>query len=77
MTRYVIVAFKVSEENSIYYKKCKNIEELKRALETAFEVKNADFVSIRRVVKPEKRAPTLKDLHSVTPAYDPEYNDVV
>jgi len=48
---YVIVAFRVSEENSIYYKKCKDIEELKRALWYAFEKKDADFVSIRKVKK--------------------------
>ena len=47
--KYVIVAFRVDEENSIYYKKCKNITELQRALYTAFEKKDADFVSIRKV----------------------------
>jgi len=49
MTKYVIVAFKVTEENSIFYRKCRDIEELKRALEYAFEKKDADFVSIRKV----------------------------
>ena len=47
--RYVIVAFKVNEENSIYYRKCRSITELQRALYTAFEKKDADFVSIRKV----------------------------
>jgi len=51
ITKYILVAFKVSEENSVYYKKCKNMEELKKALETAFELKDADFVSIRKVKK--------------------------
>jgi len=48
---YVIVAFKVNEENSIYYRKCRDIQELKRALEVAFEKKDADFISIRKVKK--------------------------
>ena len=48
---YVLVAFRVSEENSVYYRKCKSMEELKRALEVAFEAKDADFVSIRKVRK--------------------------
>ena len=47
--KYVIVAFKVSEENSVYYRKCGDIVELQRALYTAFEKKDADFVSIRKV----------------------------
>ena len=51
---YVIVAFKTNEENAIYYKKCKSMEELKKALEIAFEVKDADFVSIRNVKKSEE-----------------------
>jgi hypothetical protein len=51
MARFIIVGFKISEENSVYYKKCRDIEELKKALETAFELKDADFVSIRKVKK--------------------------
>jgi len=47
--KYVIVGFKVDEENSIYYRKCKDIRELQRALYIAFEKKDADFVSIRKV----------------------------
>ncbi|MHC1629270.1 MAG: hypothetical protein ACXQTI_10665 [Candidatus Nezhaarchaeales archaeon] len=47
--KYVIVAFRVDEENSIYYKKCKNIKELQRSLYIAFEKKDADFVSVRKV----------------------------
>ena len=46
---YVIVAFRIDSEKSIYYKKCKNIDELKNALWYAFEKKRAHFVSIRRV----------------------------
>ena len=46
---YVIVGFRVDSENSVYYKKCRDIEELKHALWVAFERKKADFVSIRRV----------------------------
>ena len=48
---YVVVGFKVSEEKSIYYKKCKSIEELQRALLYAFEGKDCDFVSVRKVRK--------------------------
>jgi len=46
---YVIVGFRVDRENSIYYKKCKSIRELQRALYIAFEKEDADFVSIRKV----------------------------
>lgn len=46
---YVIVAFKVDKENSIYYKKCKDIKELQKSLWYAFEKKDADFISIRKV----------------------------
>jgi len=49
MKKYVIVAFRVDEENSIYYRKCKDIKELQRSLYTAFEKKDADFVSIRKI----------------------------
>jgi len=49
VAKYVIVGFRVDSENSIYYKKCRDIEELKRALWYAFERKDADFVSIRKV----------------------------
>jgi len=52
--KYVIVAFKVSMENSIYYKKCKDIEQLKGALWFAFEKKDADFVSIRKIREASK-----------------------
>jgi len=43
------VAFRVDRENSIYYRKCRDIKELQRALYTAFEKRDADFVSIRKV----------------------------
>jgi len=46
---YVLVAFKVNEEHSIYYKKCRDIKSLKQALEKSFTDKDADFISIRRV----------------------------
>jgi len=49
MMVYVIVAFKVSEERSVYYRKCVDIRELQKALWYAFEKKDADFVSIRKV----------------------------
>ena len=51
--KYVIVAFRVDEENSIYYKKCRDIKELQGALWYVFEKRDppADFVSIRRVGK--------------------------
>jgi hypothetical protein len=48
---YVLVGFRVDEERSVYYRKCKSIEELKKALVVAFERKGADFVSIRKVKK--------------------------
>ena len=49
MKKYVIVAFRVDKDNSIYYKKCKDINELQRSLYVAFEKKDADFVSIRKI----------------------------
>ncbi|MEB3779954.1 MAG: hypothetical protein GSR85_06975 [Desulfurococcales archaeon] len=48
---YVIVGFRVNEEKSIYYRKCRSLSELQKALWIAFERRNADFVSIRRVLK--------------------------
>ena len=53
MTVYVLTGFRVDEERSVYYRKCKSLEELKRALVVAFERKGADFVSIRKVKKDE------------------------
>ena len=44
---YVIVAFRVTKENSVYYKKCKSLEELLKAVSTSFKCKKADFISIR------------------------------
>jgi len=42
----VLVAFKYNEENSIYYKKCKDFDELIEALKKAI-AKNTHFISIR------------------------------
>ena len=53
---YVIVGFRVDRERSVYYKKCKNLAELKRALEVAFRDKRSDFVSIRRIRGREEEA---------------------
>lgn len=47
--KYVIVAFKVDSVNSIYYSRCSDIEQLKGRLWYAFEKKDADFVSIRKI----------------------------
>ena len=46
MSFAVLVAFRYDEENSIYYKKCKNFDELVKSLRKAVE-KGSDFVSIR------------------------------
>jgi len=46
MSFAVLVAFKYNEENSIYYKKCKDFDELIEALKKAI-AKNTHFVSIR------------------------------
>jgi len=51
MPIYVVVRFKVSEERSVFYKKCRDIKELQRALTHAFEKKDCDFISIRKVRK--------------------------
>ena len=49
--KFVIVGFRVDREKSIYYKKCKDIDELERALRIVFEKRDADFVSIRKIKK--------------------------
>jgi len=48
---YVVVGFRVDQENSVYYRKCRGVEELKRCVEDAFVKKNSDFISVRRVRK--------------------------
>jgi len=48
---YVIVGFRVDSEKSIYYRKCKDIEDLQKKLWYVFERLDADFVSIRKVRK--------------------------
>jgi len=48
---YVVVGFRVDEENSVYYRKCRGVEELKKCVEDAFTKKNADFISVRRIKK--------------------------
>lgn len=58
MARYVIVGFRVDEENSVFYRKCDGIEDLKRALYIAMERRDCDFVSIRKI---KSRAPSLED----------------
>ena len=53
MVKYVVVAFRVNSENSVYYKKCKTMEELLKAIAKSFNEKNAEFISIRRIARPE------------------------
>jgi len=48
---YVVVGFRVDEENSVYYRKCRGVEELKKCVEDAFTKRGADFVSVRRIKK--------------------------
>jgi len=55
--RYVIVGFKVSEENAIYYRKCRTIEELQKSVYIAFEKRDADFVSIRKIKETVEKKP--------------------
>jgi len=46
---YIIVGFKVNQENSVYYSKAKTKEELCAKVLKAFE-KGAEFISLRRVL---------------------------
>lgn len=46
---YAIVGFKVFESKSVYYRRCRDIEEVKKAVEVAFKRRGAHFVSIRRL----------------------------
>jgi len=48
---YVVVGFRIDEENSVYYRKCRGVEELKKCVEDAFTKRGADFVSVRRIKK--------------------------
>jgi len=45
---YIIVGFKVSQENSVYYSKAKTPEELCSKILKAF-AKGAEFISLRRI----------------------------
>lgn len=45
---YVVVGFKVTQENSVYYAKVKTLDALCRAIKLAFE-KGAEFISLRRI----------------------------
>jgi len=46
---YVVVAFKVSSSKSVLYKQTDFIEKVSQLVEEAFLVKDADFISIRKV----------------------------
>jgi len=48
---YVVVGFRVDQENSVYYRKCRGVEELKRCVEDAFKKRDSDFISVRRIRK--------------------------
>lgn len=43
---YVIVGFKTTEENSVYYGKAKSLDECLSKIRTAF-AKGAEFISLR------------------------------
>lgn len=45
---YIIVGFKVSQENSIHYAKAHSFEQLFIQIQAAFN-KGSDFISLRRV----------------------------
>jgi len=47
---YVVVGFKVNRRKSVYYKVCPNEDELSKAVVEAFTKRNADFISVRKVV---------------------------
>jgi len=48
---YVIVGFKVKEENSVHYAKAKTVETMLENVNKAFE-KGAEFISLRRIPSP-------------------------
>ena len=43
---YIIVGFKVNEENSVYYAKAKTLDAMLKHITKAFE-KGAEFISLR------------------------------
>ena len=45
---YVIVGFKVNQENSVYYSKAKTLEKCLAMIAAAFS-KGAEFISLRRI----------------------------
>lgn len=50
---YICVGFKVDTARSVEYGKAKNMEQLYVRVKDCFERKDADFVSIRRVMSAE------------------------
>ncbi len=50
---YICVGFKVDRARSVEYGKAKDMEQLFVRLKDCFERKDADFVSIRRVMSAE------------------------
>lgn len=45
---FIIVGFKVKQERSVYYAKASTLEEMAKKVVYAFQVKDAEFVSLRR-----------------------------
>jgi len=60
MNTYVIVGFKVSSERSVYYGKAKSIDECLEKVLIAFEGREADFISLRRVTSDAVTKPNKK-----------------
>lgn len=45
---YIVVGFKVNQENSVHYSKAHSLEQLFKHIDAAFN-KGAEFISLRRV----------------------------
>jgi len=56
---YTIVGFRVDEKRSVYYGTAKTIEECLQKIDTAFERKEAQFISVRRIETKSEETKTV------------------
>lgn len=58
--KYIVVGFKVKEENSIYYNKTSDLGKFHKQIDTAIE-KGAEFISLRIVRTKEQKPKQVVD----------------
>lgn len=49
MASYVVVGFKVNNKRSVYYGTAHDLEACLKAVRTAFEKREAEFISLRKI----------------------------